>query len=525
MLTNIHVEHYKAFEGADVPIKPITILLGANSVGKSSIIQLLLALEQTAAVEGYSYRSALKIYGSSVNLGSTENIFRRFDTKNPVILMLSLKNEDLLKEFKSMKNSYLEAIQRPVGIFPVSGFKKMANKKIKNKKDYLSYIRGVNTSINKNAEKIYKERIKYLTLTDYDLSYDMILNSQDVQLGEVFDFLDGLSNLPESNFDFRFKVCYADRSKLSIGGFTLSCGDNILLSYETKGNKVEIKSSFISLDDEEIEAIRNNFRPSNTLFTCLENVDPWNDNYKEYNIAVRYILRIVNKALSALMLEFGTPKINHVSPLRAHPKRYYMLDKAKVSYTLDTLDGDAIAEVLKENGILRKKVNKWLGKFKLSVDVEEFKEVIHHLKVNQNDLSLDITDVGFGISQVLPIIIQGFMSKNDSLTIIEQPEIHLHPKMQADLADLFIDMIGNNDEKQIIVETHSEYLLKRLRRRISERKISPDQVSICLFHPQTEKMGGVIEHINIEEKGYFAWPEEYYDGELFKDLTVFLKNQ
>ena len=77
----------------------------------------------------------------------------------------------------------------------------------------------------------------------------------------------------------------------------------------------------------------------------------------------------------------------------------------------------------------------------MRVTVKEFKDIIHNIKINQNNLDLDITDVGFGISQVLPILVQGFMSNNKSLTLIEQPEIHLHPKMQADLADLFIDIL------------------------------------------------------------------------------------
>jgi len=74
-------------------------------------------------------------------------------------------------------------------------------------------------------------------------------------------------------------------------------------------------------------------------------------------------------------------------------------------------------------------------------------------------------DVGFGISQVLPIIVQGFLSKDDSITIIEQPEIHLHPMMQSDLADLFIDVIESTttNGKILFIETHSESILKRLR--------------------------------------------------------------
>ena len=98
-----------------------------------------------------------------------------------------------------------------------------------------------------------------------------------------------------------------------------------------------------------------------------------------------------------------------------------------------------------------------------NVLIDEFKEAIHKLTVDQSGLSLDIPDVGFGVSQVLPVVLQGFLSPNKSITIVEQPEVHLHPQMQAALADLFIDIAKESKyTKHLIIETHSEYLLKRL---------------------------------------------------------------
>ncbi|RYZ75918.1 MAG: hypothetical protein EOP04_32710, partial [Proteobacteria bacterium] len=99
------------------------------------------------------------------------------------------------------------------------------------------------------------------------------------------------------------------------------------------------------------------------------------------------------------------------------------------------------------------------------------------------DFELDIADVGFGISQILPVIVQCFLSKTNSFTVIEQPEIHLHPKMQADLTDLFIEVLGDEKDKCLIVETHSEYLLNRLRLRIAQGKISRDDVAIYFVEP------------------------------------------
>jgi predicted ATPase len=200
---------------------------------------------------------------------------------------------------------------------------------------------------------------------------------------------------------------------------------------------------------------------------------------------------------------------------------------------LDTLDGDSMAEIIKENEGIKKQVNDWLEKFGLDVKVNPLQDILHRLVVNQNNVELDITDVGFGISQVLPVVIQGFLSSDDSITLIEQPEIHLHPKMQADLADLFIDIVRIKDNKKfkykksLIVETHSEYLLKRLRRRISEGKIEPENVAIYLVSKSKdkEKDNSEINRLDIEATGNFTYPTEFYGGELLNDDLVFLKNQ
>lgn len=167
----------------------------------------------------------------------------------------------------------------------------------------------------------------------------------------------------------------------------------------------------------------------------------------------------------------------------------------------------------------------------MKVTVKEFKDIIHNIKIHQNDLDLDITDVGFGISQVLPILVQGFLSNNKSLTLIEQPEIHLHPKMQADLADLFIEIIKlatdkkGKTRKSLLIETHSEYLLKRLRRRISEGKLSSKDIAIYFIEPRDKdnKDSAVIKNVEISKDGSFDWPKDFYMTE-FEDDMAYYKN-
>lgn len=97
--------------------------------------------------------------------------------------------------------------------------------------------------------------------------------------------------------------------------------------------------------------------------------------------------------------------------------------------------------------------------------------------------------------------------------------------MQSALADLFIDIVNNkSDNKRLIIETHSEYLLKRLRRRIAEKKIEYTDVAIYLFNPKSNEQSAYIEKLEISSTGDFKWPKDFYDDEI-TDTIEFLKKQ
>lgn len=135
---------------------------------------------------------------------------------------------------------------------------------------------------------------------------------------------------------------------------------------------------------------------------------------------------------------------------------------------------------------------------------------------------VDLPDVGFGISQVLPVLVQCFYAPHDSIIIMEQPEIHLHPKAQAALADVFINAINsreNNKDRniQLIVETHSEHFLRRLQRRIAEEKISSDKVSAYFAKVTINR--SYLEPLEIDIFGGIQnWPENFFGDEI-DDIT------
>ena len=136
---------------------------------------------------------------------------------------------------------------------------------------------------------------------------------------------------------------------------------------------------------------------------------------------------------------------------------------------------------------------------------------------------MTLADVGFGINQLLPVIVEGvdfFTGTEGRVLCVEQPEIHLHPRLQAHLADLMIANITGRGEKQWIVETHSELLILRIQRRIRERKLEPSDVSVLYVDPNTdETRGTTITQLRLDENGDFidAWPDGFFEedfGEL-----------
>ena len=135
---------------------------------------------------------------------------------------------------------------------------------------------------------------------------------------------------------------------------------------------------------------------------------------------------------------------------------------------------------------------------------------------------VDLPDVGFGISQVLPVLVQCFFAPRGSTIIMEQPEIHLHPSAQAALADVMIDVInsrenGEDRNIQLIIETHSEHFLRRLQRRIAESKISQEIVST--YFANTTKTPAMLEPLQIDIFGNILnWPDNFFGNEM-EDIT------
>ena len=140
-----------------------------------------------------------------------------------------------------------------------------------------------------------------------------------------------------------------------------------------------------------------------------------------------------------------------------------------------------------------------------------------------NTLSSNLADIGFGFSQILPVITQMWSSSRShylvkptdtSCIVIEQPELHLHPAFQAKLADVFAASISNDDSPHLIIETHSNHVVNRFGQLISEGKLKSSDVQILVFDKDVENGKSQITKSWFDEDGYLKnWPMGFFEPE------------
>ena len=146
------------------------------------------------------------------------------------------------------------------------------------------------------------------------------------------------------------------------------------------------------------------------------------------------------------------------------------------------------------------------------VETKDLGKLGHEMQVrlHSDDSLHDLTHVGVGVSQVLPIVVACLLAKPDTLLIFEQPELHLHPRVQTLLGDFFLamTMLG----KQCILETHSEYLINRLRFRAAAAE--GDQLLEAIQIYFAEKSGDQAKFRSVVFNEYGAildWPDGFFD--------------
>ncbi|RWX51035.1 hypothetical protein VU01_12255, partial [Candidatus Electrothrix marina] len=164
---------------------------------------------------------------------------------------------------------------------------------------------------------------------------------------------------------------------------------------------------------------------------------------------------------------------------------------------------EIIAYWLKELGLI--------SEFKVLEIAEDSNLYKVQIRKDAHSAPVLITDVGFGLSQFLPVLVLLYYVPENSIVLLEQPEIHLHPAVQSGLADVIINAVMTR-KIQVIVESHSEHLLRRLQRRVAEEEIQHTDIS--LYFSQSKSGTSTITPLELNLFGEISnWPKDFFGDE------------
>lgn len=219
-------------------------------------------------------------------------------------------------------------------------------------------------------------------------------------------------------------------------------------------------------------------------------------------------------------------EVEYLGPFRAYPARVYLVSGESPSSVgtqgeraIDIMVSDDKRRGKQKRGIVRG-VSEWMDKAGIANRVDIFSMTDRHFELMVKNAETgelqNLADTGFGCSQVLPVLVAGLTAEKDRILAVEQPEIHLHPKSQAELGSFFCDVAKKG--VQLILETHSEHLLLRIQSHVAAGDLSPEDVHVFYFdHENIEgKERKVVRRIPLGEDGLFQakWPKGFFPERL-----------
>ena len=562
MLKEYQIENFKAFaEPVNIPIKPITLIFGANSSGKSSIFQSLLMLKQTLQ-EGSDQNISLLPKGNLVDLGSFRGFIHNHDVSNSFSFKMTFPFNRINEAYDSNLYDYIietyekhpnvDVLEKSIGSETI-GLSVTFSLDINN-----IIIRAINLYIGNDPKPIITYEIggktdlgyQYQFKGNFDHKYwrtywkcfdegksEYIEKEihEHVSMSGIMTNAAALSkkfpNLSDKKKEMvkaLFEKINIDIEKMRLKQGKYSKRADEITKLEKELNKMtdfEKAVEFYGFKLEDYQLKLEGFLPTDEMEYLLWNYDFAYLSSRNPSLFALTAANLIKKLLN---------DVEYIAPLREYPERFYIYGGNPLESVGSS--GKMVFDVLFNNPELLDKVNDEFKRFgtdyelRLSPymkDKSETSEVfVPELFNKSTGVAASFRDVGFGFSQVLPVIVQSMLSKEKTL-LIEQPELHLHPALQAELGDVFIESALGKNKNTFLIETHSEHLILRLLRRIREtteseleegdNPLRPEDVAVIYAKP-TEKGTELIE-LRITEDGDFAdkWPDGFF-AERAKEL-------
>ena len=553
MLREYRLTNFKAFgETVTIPIRPLTLIFGANSSGKSSIFQSLLLLKQTLK-EAKNPSTALLPKGSLVDLGTYRDFVHRHETERmfEVEARFALEKTDSLHK---LTQKIIESAGATNAGLSVQFF-------TYDERSFAPVLQRIDITLGDQGEDV----ISYLPLNQTDEQKERIERIRQEAFKEASEYslrflahrflAHAIMPNPDSEFWRHWWKCaksYIDEELDKADAEKRLYPPTERKEWKELGAELRYDHIYEALENYPFEdAMQDledalfysyvdykNFLPQshkNIITESLFRVEyfypyrgPSESGVADGLDISPFILHLCDAF--RLFLE----NLMYLGPLRSQPERFYTFSGDMTEYVGQS--GEYLPSILFKDQELVEQLNSDLErlgvKYRVELDKLQYEDKgpsnVFSLRLVDTGTGIDasLRDVGFGISQVLPIVAQSRLSEKKTL-LIEQPEIHLHPAHQAELGDMFIRSALGEQKNTLLLETHSENLILRILRRIRETNdnelpegfppIRPEDVAILYVQPGEN--GAEVIEIPVTEDGDFAspWPQGFFE-ESIKEL-------
>ncbi|WP_299248825.1 AAA family ATPase [uncultured Aquimarina sp.] len=305
---------------------------------------------------------------------------------------------------------------------------------------------------------------------------------------------------------------------------------NLLLEQGDEKLKLEIASGFKETD---LPKIRK-WNLNNQVDLIYKDIqDTYYDNLSKETIKVNFngfnIESIEKSKSESLIGKKMTLNTNYIGPFRDVPNRTYS-SRGNTKSLKNGIRGELTYQILLRDYLyneskLVKQVSHWYEKnfdgWGLQINSNSKPDYKIELKRNNPEFSINLRDVGEGMSQVLPLVVSAFIdTENDTLTILEQPELHLHPAAHGNLAELFAESTKRTKNK-FLIETHSNNFVLRLRRLIAQKDLNNNDVALYSVEYNSENNTSSLKKIDILENGDVSyWPTNVFSEALDETIAI-----
>lgn len=534
MLRSIQLENFKAFgQRTVIPLAPITLVFGQNSAGKSSILQALNLLKQTRESRDAEALLQPRTEKGFVDLGSFQEMLFDHDLRRKLSIRLEMglpkrrrKLADLHPSYPGQDSISLELeFTRPtpqeevtlsrLGLyqseFPVASFTPVQLEE--------SLLPALPPYFRFSSSYYFRNERRKPSRTIRVMKCSEVADSGDFWRTTVEQARKGREKLVKGLQEARSALT-GGRSRVTGDFFGEDGGeDRKRQTFKKLEEAVRLFSGEAS-DAQLIKWFREDQLGS---ILGLDGFLPIFVTVSSGEVNIGYILSRYSRRpgmppdwfpnIPRLAVQAGANAESVLSdlfplgPFRKPAARLYIFTGTTpqdVGY-----EGHLLPDLLFRNTELVATANQWLQRLEidyellirpLGTDSTDLFEVRLRDKRRAKEVLVGLSDVGFGISQILPLVVQSLAGTNQIITI-EQPEVHIHPRLQADLGDLLIEAIKEPRRNQFIIETHSEHLALRLQRRVREKKLSPSDISVLYVSRRPD--GAVVQQLRLDEEGDF----------------------